>query len=322
MPSSADIEAQAASLEALRTAAPEVVEPALQKALRHRNNYLVAKAAKLAADLSLASLTDDLTAAFQRFLINPIKTDPQCWAKIAIAKALATLEYQEHELFLQGMHHLQPEPVWGGSSDTAGPLRSTCALAFVQCRGLNSTRVLAHLTPLFADKELSVRVDAARAVEQLGSDAAMLLLRLRAELASDDAALLGACYSGVIHLEGPSAIPWAAKFLPPADDAAAEAAIAIAETRTPQAFTTLKAAYETPESPRRSPHQSQDPWFRAALLFAIALTRQDEAYTWLLTLIERDTDDSKDAHEALCRSNPPPAILDQLIRQNKPCNPR
>jgi hypothetical protein len=317
MPSSADIEAQAASLEALRTAAPEVIEPALQKALRHRNNYLVAKAAKLAADLSLASLTDDLAAAFQRFLTNPTKTDPQCWAKIAIAKALATLEYQEHELFLQGMHHLQPEPVWGGSSDTAGPLRSTCALALVQCRTLNSTRVLTHLTPLFADKELSVRVDAARAVEQLGSDAAMLLLRLRAELASDDAALLGACYSGVIHLEGPSAIPWAAKFLPPADDAAAEAAIAIAETRTPQAFTTLKAAYEAPESLRKS----QDPWFRAALLSAIALTRQDEAYTWLLTLIERDTDDSKDAHEALCRSNPPAAILDQLVRLNKPCNP-
>jgi hypothetical protein len=320
MPTSADIEAQAASLEALRTAAPEAIEPALQKALRHRNNYLVAKAAKLVADLSLASLTDDLTAAFQRFLINPIKTDPQCWAKIAIAKALATLEYQEHELFLQGMHHLQPEPVWGGSSDTAGPLRSTCALALVQCRTLNSTRVLTHLTPLFADKELSVRVDAARAVEQLGSDAAMLLLRLRAELASDDAALLGACYSGVIHLEGPSAIPWAAKFLPPADDAAAEAAIAIAETRTPQAFTTLKAVYETPESSRQSPHRSQDPWFRAALLSAIALTRQDEAYTWLLTLIERDTYDSKDAHEALCRSSPPAAILDQLIHLNKPCN--
>ena len=319
MPTSADIEAQAASLEALRTAAPEVVEPAVQKALRHRNNYLVAKAAKLAADLSLTSLTDDLTAAFQRFLTNPVKTDPQCWAKIAIAKALATLEYQEHELFLQGMHHLQPEPVWGGSSDTAGPLRSTCALALVQCRTLNSTRVLTHLTPLFADKELSVRVDAARAVEQLGSDAAMLLLRLRAELASDDAALLGACYTGVIHLEGPSAIPWAAKFLPPGDDAAAEAAIAIAETRTPQAFTTLKAAYETPESSRQSPHQAQDPWFRAALLSAIALTRQDEAYTWLLTLIERDTDDSKDAHEALCRSNPPAAILDQLTKQGKPC---
>jgi hypothetical protein len=317
MPTSSDIEAQAASLEALRTAAPEVTKPALQKALRHRNNYLVAKAAKLAADLSLTSLTDDLAAAFQRFLTNPVKTDPQCWAKIAIAKALATLEYQEHELFLQGMHHLQPEPVWGGSSDTAGPLRSTCALALVQCRTLNSTRVLAHLTPLFADKELSVRVDAARAVEQLGSDAAMLLLRLRAELASDDAALLGACYSGVLHLEGPSAIPWAAKFLPPADDAAAEASIAIAETRTPQAFTTLKAAYETSESPRRS----QDPWFRAALLSAVALTRQDEAYTWLLTLIERDTDDSKDAHEALCRSNPPAPILDQLIRLNKPCNP-
>jgi hypothetical protein len=314
MAASADIESQASALEALRTAAPDVAEPTLQKVLHHRNNYLVAKAAKLTADLNLTALTGDLAAAFHRFLTNPVKTDPQCWAKNAIAKALATLEYQEHELFLYGMRHHQFEPVWGGTSDTAGPLRGTCALALVQCRGLHSTQLLANLTELFADKELSVQVNAARAVEQLGSDAAMLLLRLRAELASGEPELLGACYAGVLHLEGPSAIPWAAKFLPPGDDAAAEAALAIAETRTPNAFTTLKTAYEAAESAR-------DPWFRTTLLSAIALTRQDEAFTWLLTLIERETRDSQEAHEALCRSNPPAPILDQLTNLNKPCNP-
>jgi hypothetical protein len=77
----------------------------------------------------------------------------------------------------------------------------------VQCRELNSYRVLAFLTPLFADKELSVTVNAARAVEQVGTDSAALLLRLRAELASDEPELLGACYSGVLGLEGASAIP-------------------------------------------------------------------------------------------------------------------
>jgi HEAT repeat protein len=312
MGASKDIEAQVTALEALRSVASEAAEAALRKALQHRNNYLVSKAARLTSDLNLTALVPDLAAAFDRFRNNPVKTDPQCWAKNAIAKSLAALEYQEHELFVIGMRHIQLEPVWGGSSDTAGPLRSTCALALVQCRSLNSVRLLTYLTELFADKVLSVRVDTARAVEQVGSDSAMLLLRLRAELASDEPELLGACYAGVLHLEGPSAIPWAAKFLQHEDDTAAEAAIAIAETRTPEAFTTLKKIHETPKS-------SKDPWFRAALLSAIALTRQDEAFNWLLSLVQANNDDSKDAHEALCRSKPPSGILEKLAQRGTPC---
>jgi hypothetical protein len=311
MGASQDIEAQVAALEVLRSAAPEAAEAALRKALQHRNNYLVAKAAKLASGLNLNALAPDLAAAFERFRINAIKADPQCWAKIAIAKALAALEYQEHELFLLGMRHIQLEPVWGGSSDTAGPLRGTCALALVQCRGLNSTSLLAYLTELFADKELPVLIDAVRAVEQVGSDAAMLLLRLRAELASGEPELLGACYAGVLHLEGPGAIPWAAKFLAHESDAAAEAAIAIAETRTLQAFTSLKATYE----------RARDIWFRTALLSAIALTRQDEAFDWLIHLIQNDDTHGKDAHEALCRSNPPSAVLEKLAKLDRTCGP-
>jgi hypothetical protein len=311
MASSSGIEEQAAALEALRNAPLPAAEAGLRKALQHRNNFLVAKAARIIADLRLATLTPDLAVAFTRFLDNPVKSDPQCWAKNDTAKALAALEYQEHELFLQGMRHIQLEPVWGGTADTAGPLRGTCALALVQCRGLNSVRLLTLLTELFADKGLPVQVNAARAVEQVGSDAAMLLLRLRAELASGEPELLGACYSGVLHLEGHTAIPWAAKFLPPEDDAAAEAAIAIAETRTPQAFAILRKTFE----------QARDPWFRTALLSAIALTRQDEAFAWLLTLIEQEDRNTKDAHEALCRSSPPNAILDRLRELGKPCNP-
>ena len=53
---------------------------------------------------------------------------------------------------------------------------------------------------------------------------------------SDDPEILGACYSDVLALEGPVAIPWAAQFLPPEDNAAAEAAMAIAQTHTPEAF--------------------------------------------------------------------------------------
>jgi hypothetical protein len=93
--------------------------------LAHRNNFIVAKAADLVRDFRMADLVPDLLLAFDRFFENPVKTDPQCWAKNALSRALAAFEYQEPEIFLRGMRHIQMEPVWGGRSDTAGTLRAT-----------------------------------------------------------------------------------------------------------------------------------------------------------------------------------------------------
>ena len=249
-------------------------------------------------------------AAFLRLLENPAKSDPQCWAKSAIAKTLAAFDYQDPEIFLAGMRHIQLEPVWGGSADSAGTLRGTCALALVQCRELNSHRVLSHLTALLADKELPVRLNAVRAIEQVGTDSAALLLRLRAELGSDQAELLGACYSGVLALEGHPSIPWVAQFLPPEDDAAAEAALSIAQTHTPESFELLVATFR----------KARDPWFRKAVLSAIALTRQKEATDWLLDLIANSRSSAADAHEALCRSAPANETLDRLNQIGRPCS--
>ena len=191
-------DAELAQLESLREQPRESTEAPLRKALSNRNSFLVAKAARLAADHEHRSLIPDLAAAFPRF--SDAKTDPQCWAREAIAKALAAFDYQDSAIFLAGMNTFQP----GFADDTATALRGICALALVNCRDLSSHRVLTLLLPLFADKQLPVRVNAARAVEQIGSDAAALLLRFRAELASDEPELLGACYSGVLRLEGSS----------------------------------------------------------------------------------------------------------------------
>ncbi len=290
-----------AALEALSSSSPNEAELPLRKAIASKNNFIVAKAAKLAADHDLRNLTDLLAETLQRFFKAPAKSDPQCWAKNALAKTLAAFEYQEPELFLAGMTHIQLEPVWGGSSDTASNLRGLCALALVQCRGLSNTQVLTHLLPLLADKEDTVMVNAIRAIEQIGNDSAALLLRLRAELGSGAPELLGACYSGVLHLEGVSAIPWAAKFLHPLapDETSSEAAFAIAETRTALAFNTLRDAWK----------QTRDPDFRGTLLTAIALTRLDQAYDLLL---EQVSEGSRTAREALENSAPPEEILTRL----------
>src|SRR5208283_2421449 len=221
-------EEQLAALEQLRHQPPQASIEPLRRALTHRSNYIVAKAADLVREFRLPELIPDLLVAFDRCFANPIKTDPQCWATNAISRALATLEYQDAAVFLRGMRHIQLEPVWGGQSDTAATLRSTCALALVQCRSLPETELLQHLLELFGDKDKSVRVEAVRAVEQVGSSAAALLLRLRAVLGTDEPEVLGACYGGILRIEGKSAIRWVARFLAAGDDFAAEAALAIA----------------------------------------------------------------------------------------------
>ena len=295
-------DAELAALESLRDSPPAATLEPLRKALASKNNFLAAKAAKLAVLHEHSALVDALAGAFPRFLgPNSPKADPQCWAKNAIAQALAHFEYQDSALFLQGMRHVQPEPVWGGSEDTAGTLRGVCALALVQCRELNSHQVLLHLLPLFADKQTSVQVNAARAVEQIGNDSSALLLRLRAELASSGPELLSACYSGVLRLEGPAAIPWAAKFLALEDEPATEAAFAIAETRTDTAATLLVATHR----------RARDPDFRDSLLTALALTRLDAALEYLFTLVE---DGSTAAREAIVNSAPGPSVLERLER--------
>jgi hypothetical protein len=309
MPTKRALEAELSTLETLRDVPPEVAQPLLAKALSLRNNLIVSRAAAIALHHRLTGLTPHLVAAFSRFLENAPKSDPQCWAKNALAKTLAGFEHQEPDLFLAGIRHIQLEPGWGGSADSAGTLRSTCALALVQCRELNSHRLLVYLTPLLADKELPVRVHVVRAIEQVGNDSAVLLLRLLAELPSGDPELLGACYSAVLALEGSSAIDWAARFLRKEDDAAAEAAMAIAQTHAPEAFQVLQAAFG----------KANDPWFRNTLLAAIALTRRQEATNWLLELVENDDDEAAGAYQALCRSAPSQATQERLRQLGRPC---
>src|SRR5258708_480501 len=202
MPGKRKFEEQLAELDKLRHQPPEVSVEALRKALAHRNNFVVAKAADLVRTLELPQLIPELLLAFDRFFSDAIKNDPQCWAKNALSRALAAFEHQDAAIFLRGMRHIQLEPVWGGSSDTAGTLRATCALALVQCRSLSEPDLLAHLVELLADKDKSVRVEAVRAIEQVASTSAALLLRLKATLGSDEPEVLAACYSGILRTEG------------------------------------------------------------------------------------------------------------------------
>src|SRR5512133_2710767 len=134
---------QLAAVEALRNgpAGPAAAE-ALRRALANRNNYVAAKAAAAARELGLKSLVPELLAALERFFSNPVKSDPQCWAKSAIVAALVELGCRDSSVFLRGLRHFQMEPVWGGVADTAGALRGKCAAALVECSDLGDLVLL------------------------------------------------------------------------------------------------------------------------------------------------------------------------------------
>jgi len=302
MPGKRGFEEQISTLESLREQPQEARAIALKKALGAKNNFLAAKAADLVREFDLEILAPELLLAFNRFFENADKSDPQCWAKNAISRALAAFEHQDADVFLRGMQHIQMEPVWGGRADTAATLRSTCALALVQCRRLTESQLLEHLVDLLADKDKNVRADVARAIEQVGSASASLLLRLRATLGNDEPEVLGACYTGVLRIDGKGAIPWAAGFLAAGDDSSAEAALAIAGMHCEEGIQALKASLE----------HARDPWFRSVLLSAIALTRQESATEFLLELVRKESLDAEAAIESIVRSMPSKEHMERL----------
>jgi HEAT repeat protein len=280
-----------ATLEALTGRALDADAVALiKKSLANRSNFLVAKAARLAEDAGLANLTPDLAAAYDRFFTNAEKTDPQCWAKNALSRALAKLECRDKDVFLRGLRHHQMEPVWGGRSDSAGTLRATCAHALVACNGLDNQELLILFVEALVDNDKSVRVEAVRALAQLG-EMAVAVLRLRALIPGEDPEVLGQCFTALLAIERDRAVPFVAGFLEPGDDPAGEAAFALAEMRNPAALAVLLDRQKG----------TTDEWFGGVLLSAIALTRLPEAIDFLLGMIEREEREASAAIEALSR---------------------
>lgn len=286
---------QMAALDALKGSELDAGSVALvKKMLAHRSNFLVAKAARLAEENHLTDLLPDLLAAYERFFVNAEKSDPQCWAKNALSRALARLECRDKDVFLRGLRYHQMEPVWGGRSDTAGTLRGNCALALVACDGLTTQQLLVLLLDPLLDQDKSVRVEAVRALAQLG-EPAVPLLRMRAMLpGAEPEEMLAVCFQALLEIEGEDAVAFVGGFLDAGDDSAAEAAFALAATHLQTALDALL------EQQKRA----SDPWFMGVLLSAIALTRLPAGIDFLLGAIERETREAPLAIEALARLEP------------------
>jgi len=283
----------------------------VRKALGSRHNFLVAKAARLVEEGELASLLPEVLAAYDRFFADAVKSDPQCWAKNALVKAMAKLEHRAKDAYVRGVRHHQMEPVWGGSTDTAGALRGSCAHALVDCLGVSDAELLTILLDPLLDSDKTVRIEATRAIGHVGGVGAALVLRLRAMIGAkidkDEPEVLGACYSSLLALEGAEAVPLVAAAMKDGDEIAGEAAFALADLRTAEALAALLDRYRA----------GADDWFRQILLSAIALTRQPKAVEFLLGLIESEAREAVTVIEAIGRTAPSAELrsrLDEAVR--------
>ena len=283
------IEQEVEALNALRQeGSPTVIESVLRKSLRNRVNIVVAKAALLAAEFGIRSLTPDLCDAFERMLVNPVERDKQCWAKNAIAKALTQLGYSESAIFLRGSNHVQMEAVWGGEQDTAVTLRATCILGLVQTTDLPRRRILRQLVRALTDSQPvtdthPVRLEAVRALEQMGGEEAPLLLRLKARIGDTTPAVTGQVFDALLRLEAGEAVPFVSEFLKSGkSELREEAALSLGTCRLAEAVKLLTEEWKN----------AYNPDFRRALLNGLSASRQDDALEFLLGIVavEREHD--------------------------------
>jgi HEAT repeat protein len=236
--STSNIEEKVQALYALRDS-PERALPAIKTALAGRNNYVASKAAALAAELNLTALTEPLLAAFDRFMDDPAKSDPQCWAKNATAKALKDLGHTDDDVFRRGARHIQMEPVWGGEADTAGTLRGTCLLALIDCH-LSDVVLLPLLADALADPEKPVRIDAAFGLARAGIPEAVAVLRLKALLGDEEPEVIGQCLASILELTPDEGVSFVQRFLSGKSELQVEAVAALAQSRANAALPTLK----------------------------------------------------------------------------------
>ncbi len=268
------VEAALDKLSALRALPdPAAAAGELRAALASRVNLVVAKAAKITAELRLAELAPELAAAFQRLMQNPAKLDKRCEALTQIATALYEIDYLEPELFLQGIRHVQLEASFGPPVDTAARLRAQCALALVRTRHPDA---LNEVVALLVDREPQARIGAVRALGMLDNDASILLLRLKVLSGDPDPEVIAECFSQLLALAPDRSVPFVARYVDWEDDALAEAAIlALGASRQMSAFEILREKYE----------RTVDASLRRTLLLAFAMARLEEATAFLLEVL-------------------------------------
>ncbi|WZO97418.1 HEAT repeat domain-containing protein [Isosphaeraceae bacterium EP7] len=264
-------------LAAIRTLRGQSLTPEqiseLRKSIGDRSNLVVAAAAPIAGENMLVELSKDLVAAFDRFLVNPLKDDKLCRAKIAIVQALDKMEHQKSDVFLKAARHVQLEPVWGTTEDSAPPVRAAALVALARVEGASS---LPLLVDAMIDPARDVRSAAAMALGAIGTESAGLILRLKVRIGDKDLDVFSDCLLGLLTVDPVENLSIVIEFLEPGHAAACEAAaLALGKSRLSEALDPLKRCLERCHSTELRQH----------VLLAIAILRRPASVEYLNELI-------------------------------------
>ena len=269
----AGIDEQLAALDALPSER-EAKIAVLQRALSDRHYRVAAKAARVAEEALLYELVPQLLAAYFRFLDKPLKSDPSCFAKKALTRALVALDCADVEFFRQGLQYRQLEPVWGGTADTAVDVRASCAMGLVAS---GYSRALVELTALLHDGDAGGRIGAIRAIACGNRREAELLLRSKVLAGDAEPQVLGECFTALLSVEPEESLTFVAAYLRHGDEAVCElAALALGESRLDGALAPLLEAWGG---------VLLGDELRRALLRAAAAHRSKAAFDWLLAIV-------------------------------------
>jgi len=284
------------------------IDVILRKAFSDRSNLVIAEAAKTVGELRLSQWIPNLLEAFDRLFDDAAKTDPKCWGKTAIVKALVQLDYSESPPFARGAHHIQMEPVYGGQEDFAFHLRANSILALVQVTDLTRFEILRYIVDAMSDPADPVRIEAVRALNQLGGDESILLLRLKARTGDRRPLIVGHVFDALLNMERDRVVSFVAEYLNSADEELRdEAALALGASRLAGAVKVLIETY----------NELRLETFSGVLLRAISSSRLPEAIDFVLGVLKTGSPrQSAAAAEALKLHEDSPEIQ-ALIEQAK-----
>jgi len=263
------LQQRVAELRELDVAAP-ASQGKLRAAVQSSTGFVVAAAADLVAEHRLESLVPELAPAYERLCDDPVKRDPACRGKLAIVRALHTLDHWDDRVFVAGLCHVQKEG-WA-QEDTAGELRGLCGLAHAHFARADALDVLADL---LGDRERTARIAAAQALGDAGRPDATALLRFKVLAGDPEPAVLAACLEALFSLARDASYPFAVRLLAGHDERAEVAALALGGARMAAAFEPIASwcIGATPEQRHRIGY------------LALALLRTEPATDYLLDAI-------------------------------------
>lgn len=249
----------------------DVVE--LRELFRRGPAILVERAARAVAVHHRADFVAAMSAAFPRFLKDPIKSDKGCRAKTAIVRALNELECTERDVFHAGRTHIQKEPSFGPPVDMADHLRAECLNGLYRC---GEPDIFLYVVDGLADTEPVPCRAAIKILGALGGDTAEALLRLKILQGDERGEVMAEAFGAILAAAPQRSLPFVAGYMNKGSSELAEdAALAIGNSRHRDAFPTLLHAWE----------ESIDPPFKLRLLVPMALSRSEAAFDFLLDVV-------------------------------------